>query len=847
MIKLAATLAFRLFRHEVKRGELTIIILAVVLAVASVLSLSLFSERLQSALNERSAEFIAADRQLRARQPVPDEWLAQAESFGLQQAFQINVRSMTFHDDKLALAEVHAVDSNYPLKGQVSISDRPFGEPRVTDRLPQPGEVWADARLLQQLGAQRGDRIAVGDIDLQISDILTELPDNGFSLFNTDPIVLMSAADIPQANITGAGARVNYKYFFTGTEPALSAYYDYLQPMLSTDIHRWQSVADDQSPLGASIRRAEQYFLLASLLAIILAATAIAVASQRFSQRHYDPVAIMKTLGASSSLIKRVFLWQIGIIALVGIMFGLAIGWGIQAMVAEAVAERVDISLQQWHWRPFWVAVFTGLLCSVMFSLYPLLQLFSVPPLRVLRQDLSVRFGQRSLQYALTGSSVFILMYAYSQQLLLSLILFGSGIALVAVLMVATLGLISAGRRLGQGRIGSWQLAWARIRRRAWDNGIQLISFSITLMLLLLVLVMRNDLVQEWQAQIPTGTPNYFLINIQDEQRDPMRSHFAKFGLELSQDDFYPFTRARFVAVNGESFNTELAVDDENSQSPRQEADRGLGREANLTWSMTLQADNEIISGEWFGERATLDEAGHYPVSVEEGIADRMDLELNDILTFNLAGQMIDVKITSIRRVNWQSFQPNFFFVLHPDAVRDYVPTYITSFYFAPEDKRQVTELMRPFQSVTLFDIEARLEQVRGIVSQVSTAVEFILVLVLIAGSLVLLAQVQSSMDERLQEMTILRTLGANGRLIRFSIINEFIIIGGCAGLLAAITNELSLYLLQTQLFQLPGSWHIEYWLIAPLVGALVVATLGAVGCSRLLSMNTSALLRRVF
>ena len=844
---MVANLAWRLFKHEARRGELTIILFAIILSVAAVLSLSLFSERLQGALVERSSQFIAADSQLRSRKPISDEWMRQAEAEGLATAEQVSTRSMAFGEQKMSLVDLRAVSPQYPLKGEIQLADKPFGTTTATDKSPAAGEIWIDSRLFQLLDVKIGETVYIGDGEFTVGQVLSEIPDQGFSVFNTDPMVLIALEDLARTNITGPGSRVTYKAYFTGEDSLIEAYYDWLRPNLDDELHRWQRVGDDESAIGRSIARAERYFLLASLLAIVLAAVAIAVAAQRYSQRHFDPVAIFKTLGATKQMIRRVYVLQILFITVLGIIIGIVAGVIIQQLVVTALAGQVDVSLDVWHWRPLFIAVLTGSICAILFSLYPLLRLFSVPPLRVLRRDMDAGLSSRGLQFGASGGAIFLLMWVYSRDLEISAILFGSGVLLVVALLGVTFGLIAIGRRLGQGAMGAWQLAWARIRRRAMDNSVQLISFSVTIMLLLVVLVMRNDMIAQWRAQLPVDTPNYFMANITEAQKTPLENHFAE--NQVTVDEFYPVVRGRFVAVNDERVNTEVTKEEEPEQS---EGRRGLGREANLSWSDKLQRENTVVQGQWHenwepaGDDLTAEGRQVYPVSVEEGVAQRLNITLDDLLTFNVGSEIVVTRVTSIREVNWQTMQPNFFFVLHPAAMQEFSATYITSFHLDGARKADITALMQPFSSVTLFDVDARINQVREIIDQVSLAVEFILVLVLIAGSLVLFAQVQASMDERQQELAILRTLGARGSLIRFSVINEFLIIGTVAGLMAAMANEVSLYLLQSRIFDMQGSMHFEYWIIAPLVGALVVGMLGGIGCYRLLRLNTGQLLRKM-
>ncbi|WP_299074709.1 FtsX-like permease family protein, partial [uncultured Paraglaciecola sp.] len=636
------SLAWRLFRHETKRGELTIILLAIILSVASVLSLSLFSERLKYALTEKSAEFIAADRVLNSNNPADPAWIEKAQEMGLNTAHQTYARSMVFANEQMDLVDLRAADSGYPLKGKVKVAEKPFVQGMAIDRLPASGEAWIESQLFQTLAIAVGDNIEVGEKEFIVTKVLTEVPDAGFSVFGGDPKVLISKRDLAAAKVEGPGSRIDYSYFFTGNSADLDDYYTWLEPQLDREIHNWNSIEDDESGIGQAVGRAGQYFLLASLLAIVLAAVSIAVAAQRYSMRHYDPVAIMKTLGAPKKMVQQIYLLQILFITALGITIGAILGFVIQQLVVTAVADQVDVSIDVWHWRPLIIAIFTGTVCAVLFSLYPLMKLFSVSPLRVLRRDLGANLSSRLIQFVASGGAIFLLMLAYSQNLKVSAILFVSGIVLVVSLLAVTYVLIWAGRKLGQGKMGAWQLAWARIHRRAMDNSVQLISFAVTIMLLLVVLVMRNDMVTQWQDQLPEGTPNYFLVNVSHAQLPDLQQHFADSQVDIKS--FYPVVRGRFVAVNEEKVRT--AVSKEDSDKPQTGRD-GLGREANLTWSNDLQTGSKIVEGQWFDLDNSKDSESvrPYEVSIEKSIAMRMQLGLGDVLTFNIGSEIVDVEV----------------------------------------------------------------------------------------------------------------------------------------------------------------------------------------------------------
>lgn len=854
------SIAWRLFCHESKRGELTIILLAISLSVASVLALSLFSERLQYALTEKAANYFTADRMLWSANPAPTQWLEKAKQSELTMATQLRSNSMLFAGDAMSLVFVRAIDENFPLKGTIRIAPQPFAEGADTDLTPAQGEIWLESRIFQLLNVQLGSMVELGDIKLKVTQVLAQLPDQGFSLGNSSPHVVINITDIKAAGLIGQHSNAWFSYSFVGSDEAIIQYEDWLLPQLDNEVHGWDTAEDAKDFwLSRTIRKAGQYFLLSSLLAIILASISIAVAAQRYCQRHYDPVAIMKTLGGSNSQIRKIFLLQIGFISIAGIIIGTSIGYVFQYGISTLIANQLNIELSGWYWRPFIIAIFTGCCCAFLFSVYPLMKLFSVPPLRVLRRDIDAKPLKFTFNLLASGIAIFLLMWAYSNDLKISAILFASGVILVLVLLAITLVFITLGRRYAQaefspGLAGAWNLAWARIQRRAMGNSIQLISFSLTIMLLLIVIVLRNDMLEQWRSQLPEGTPNYFLANITKQELPELQRHLATF--DVFPKEYYPVIRSRLTAINDETIDTtidkvkkknekeekEIKIEDK-GKAKEESTDKereGFGREVNLTWRDTLPFKNEIVEGTWWEKDVP------NSVSVEEKVAGELNIIIGDKITFNIGSQIVTASVTNLRSVNWQTMQPNFYFILNPDAVTDISPTYITAFNLAKDQKSELNKMLKPFPTLSLFDVDYRIQQVKDVIKQVSAAVEFILILILCAGSLVLIAQVQASIEERQQELAILRTLGAKGKLIQQSVVLEFVIVGIISGIIAAFANEIALYMLQTNIFEMEYSFHFEFWLLAPLVGASVVGCLGALTCWRLLRINTLKLIREV-
>ncbi|RUO26144.1 ABC transporter permease [Aliidiomarina minuta] len=827
-------ISWRLLKHELKRGELTIMAAAVSLAVCAVLSLSLFSERLQAGLLERSAEFLAADRVLRSRAEINTEWLTRAEQEGLQWAQRVSFNSMAFAAEELALVDIKAVSAGYPLRGQLETADSPYASGEVTTDLPQSGETWVHSQLFQRLQLNIGDELEVGDSVFIVTRVLTHEPDSGLNVFTDSPNVLIAYQDLEATGLIQPGSRVNYNYLFAGEPAAIERYEDWLLPQLDDVTQRWRGITDGDTPLAASLQRAEQFMLLASLLGVVLAATAVAVAAQRYCQRNYDAVAIMKTLGGRKGTIQRIFTLHLLLLTFFSIILGLVLGWLLQGAVIIWVSSQLGQSLPAAGAGPYGLAIATGLLCALMFSLYPLLRLIKVPPLRVLHRELGGSSVRAWLQWLLGGTTIYVLMVMYSGSWLLSAALLAGGSLAVLLLMGISRLFIRASRQAGMQAGSSWRLAMAGLQRRARQNSVQMISFATALMLFLLVLALRNELLADWQDQLPDDAPNYFVVNVAPDQVQPMSEMFER--EQVSATSLYPMVPGRLTAINDELVRDEVSKEERDASEFRE----GFGRELQLTWLADLPPNNEIVRGSWFAE----DSSGE--VSVESQVADRLGLNLGDELSFRVGGDEFTVPVTSIREVDWNTMQPNFYMIFDPAVLTDSSATYIASFHLDESRKAELYNLFSDFPQVSLIDVDDIIQQLREVIQQVSLAITFVLVLVVLAGGLVLVAQVQATLEEREQELVILRTLGAPTKLLSRAVTYEFLILGALAGLIAAIAMELSVFLLQTQAFGMQPSLHWRFWLLGPVTGAVIVAVLGRFVCRRLLAQNAATLIRNL-
>lgn len=822
--------SLRLLQHELRRGELTIIFIAIVLAVATVFSLSGFSHQIQHAILAKSTSFIAADRVFSSSRPIPDEIIAKSDEMEIESALKLELGSMVFANDKLQLAEVNAVGAQYPLRGELLVRDAAGNIQSVKG--PKSGEVWVEQKLLSILGIEIGDTVEVGMAPLKVAGVVTQIPDASFSVFTSGPNLFLNVDDMPKTELIQPGSRLGYKALFAGELADIEAFEEWIKPQVN-ETQRWYDIQSSRSALSSSLDRAESYLSLASMLGIVLAAVAVAVASRRYGQRHQPMVAVFKAMGASQKHITNLYCLHWGLLSLISILVGLVIGFGLQQIGLNAMQDYLEITSRASLVGPLLIAIATGVLCAVAFAIVPLKQLVKIRPLSVIRGFEQSDFHWLQVVPAITA--LYLLLYLFSKNWLLSLVLLAGGALVSGLLLVLGQVFVSAGRGVGSKSGKSLHLAFANLKRRAKENSVQLVSFTIAIKLLLMITVIRTDLIGEWQAQLPDNTANRFLVNISQQQVDEVDRFMTEQNIPGS--GLYPVVRGRLIAINEDSVTKEVTKEED--KEPEQQR-RGVGRELNMTWRDELPDTNEVVAGEWFVEGDTRPQ-----VSVEQGVAERLDVNVGDKLTFQVGSEDFTVDVTSIRTVDWQSFQPNFFMVFNSYVLQDFPASYISS-HFVPSDKVQTfNRFLAQYPTISMIDIEAMINQLKLVIDQVSIAIEFILVLVVIAGSLVLIAQVQASMEEREREIAILRTLGAKGSLLRNSVLLEFVCLGLVAGLMASIAMEVAVFFIQRNVFDMTPSLHLSYWGLGITSGAIFVGVVGMLSCWRLLNMSSVTLIRR--
>ena len=813
--------ALRMLLRTWRGGQLGLIVWSLVLAVSVVTSVSLLAERIERALTAESSAFLAADLVVRGNKATPTEWIVEAQQQGVETSQMLTFASMVYHESDMHLASIKAVQSNYPLRGFIKRSTTAFtlDESLIekVDYGPAKGETWVDARLLPLLNIELGATIELGETELKVTQIIIEEPDGGsYSFFGAR--VLMNWDDVEAAGIVQPGSRVTYKYLMAEGEDAnvFARYSDWLKSKLS--IHDRLITPDEaQASIASTMDKGRRFLLLAGSIGVVLAGIALALASHHFAAGQTRQVALLKSWGISASRVRSLYLQQSLWLGLAGSLAGLVVGYLFHELLISIVREWLPIALPAAGIRPWITGLATGLLCLGGFTLPALWHLPAQSPLAVLRQDVQVKPVSAVVRGLFGIGAVAGLLLWYSNSLYLSLAILAGFALTAAATLVIGLAMLRLGKNYGQ-RLGSiWRLAFNNLWRRKSQSLIQMVGFSGAIALLMIMVVVRTSLIDEWRFQLAEDAPNHFLVNVAPYELDGVRDMVNDQDLETA--GWYAMVRGRMTAINGEPI-TEAQKDSHES----------FRRELNLSWTSDLPEGNKVTAGQWWDEVDTSAEIA--PVSLEDELAGELGLELGDQITFSVGGLTFLSEVVNTRSLNWDNMTPNFYFLFPEGLLEEYPRTSMTSLYIPPQQKLLVNDLLRKYPTVQVIELDKIIDRIRTIVSQVTRGLEVMTLLILSCGVLVMFAAVSLSMSERLQESAILRTLGSSRRLILGIQLIEFSTLGIMAGLLASIGAEAAIAMLQRFMFDLPFALHPWLWIAGPLAGGVLVGALG-VGYSR--------------
>ncbi|EOV8087343.1 putative ABC transporter permease subunit YbbP [Providencia rettgeri] len=794
---------WRWFWREWKTPSLLIVWLALTLAVACVLALGRISDRIENSMSYQSRELLAGDLVLRSSHPSDPAWLQEAEKEGLTLSQQISFSTMAYatedEEARPQLVLVKAADKAYPLYGD--LITEPAG------LTPIKGEILVAPRLLELLNLNVGDNIDIGDATLKVSGKLIQEPDSGFNPFQIAPRVLIAIEDAPLTGAIQLGSRLTYRDMFAGDRQLIDAFQQKYEQELRND-QRWFTLSENNGAVGKTFQRAQQFLLLSVLLTLLLAIAAVVVSMTHYCRSRHQLIAVLKTLGAGRSALRQWIIGQWLVILIAAALLGSLLGLAFEGILMQILGAMLPKELPPASSMPWVWAIGTLFIIAIIVGSRPYYQLMATQPSRVLRED--AKSPVWPLYYYLPIVILIVVgglfVFAGVNPLLWSIL---AGIVVVAILL-ALIGWVGLwGLRHIKFRQLSLRLSVSRLLRQPLQTITQMSAFSLSFMLLALLILVRGDLLDRWQQQLPADSPNYFLINMNQSQLEPVTKLLAEF--DVKPTEFNPVVLARLTNINDQS-----AIEWADQRDPNNNTVR---RELSLTWQSDLAPANVVDEGTWPPK------AGE--VSIEQTVVKELGLKLGDKLTFNAGAQVFSATVSSIRTVDWESLRPNFYFIFSEESLSQMPATWLSSFHYEG-DGQLLTQLSRHYPTINVLDTGAIITQIQQILQQVSQALEVMVVLVIFCGLLLLLAQIQVGMSQRERELVVYRTLGASKKLMRRTLWSEFALLGLMAGLAAAFGAEIALWLLQSKVFDFPWQPEWRMWVFLPLCAAILLSICGS-------------------
>ena len=816
----------RLLWRDWRGGQLNLVVSALVLAVMVVTAVSLFADRVERGLNQQISSFLAADLALRGGIAISEEYRDKALELNLETADTAGFRSMVFAGDKNHLASVKAVSDAYPLRGEIELSNNLAGGDVIRlSNGPTKGEAWVEARLFNLLDIQLGDKIEVGYINLTVSKLIVNEPDRGSGFGSAGARVMMSTTDLADSKLIRPGSRIGYRLLMSGTPADISAYQTwYEQKELAlkdtTEIkhYRLSTPENAEEQLSEAMQRGRAFLLLSGTIGVLLAGLAMALASQRYASRLTDQVALMKAWGQSTASIRRSQFIRLFLIAAISTLIGMFLGWLAHYLLLEVAKGVFSVELPLPSARPWIVATVTGFVCVLGFALPALWHLPAIAPLKVLRRDIPDSLMGQGRRLLIGILALLLLTYWYSGSLMTSSLFLGAIFVLFGVCSLIALQFLKLVQGLGSWRGSFVRLGLANLWRRKGQTLVQLVGFSTTLMLLLIVTGLRTNLIAEWQAQLPSDTPSHFMYNVADSEIDGVKQLLA--NSDVTTMPWFSMVRGRLVAINGDAIKRE-----------RMSKSDALSREVNFTQTSELPESNKVVEGQWWSSAPQGIE-----FSMEQEVAKEIGLKIGDNVEFSVGGIKFTAKLTNIRSVNWQSMNLNFYVIFYPGALDKFAPNWVTAVRAKTEDVEYgalakqapfVGEMVKQFPAAVVIELGDIVSRIRDVIDRVTQGLELILMLVLVCGALVLFAAIGVSYDERLRENAILRTLGSSKKIIIGALTVEYAALGAIAGLIASTGAEVVLFIVQTRLFDLEPQWHLSLWFLGIGAGVTLITVLG--------------------
>ena len=814
----AFSLSWRLLLRQGRSGALGLLAAGLIVATAALVAVSLFTDRIGRALEREAGESLAADLVVAGRERLPHELIQQAESMGLSTAEVVLISTAVFVGDDSMLIDVKGVSQGYPLRGQLRLADRLGGSDEAVVAIPERGTAWLEPRGLRYLDAEVGDSTELGFNQLTISRALVFEPDSGGGRFMLAPRMMVNLDDLLESELLGPGARARYRLLVAGNEGDVASFQRWIEPRLEEE-QSLITVRDTEDQTAMALTQARRFLGIAALTTVILAAVAILLSALRFASAQRDLVALLKSFGATGNQVMAalslMLLWLVIVAVIIGGVGGL-IG---QSLIAQILADGPAGALPPPRLMPVLAGGLFTLLLAAGFALPPLLNLRQVPPMRILNRSLDSGIGLSKLLWILPIAGALAIPVLQLQDARLALIVLGGSAVLAGLLALFGWLAMLATRALSRNASAAWRFGLAGLHRRRAAGVVQVTALGLGLMALLLLMIVRTELLDQWRGSLSPDTPDHFLVNIQPGQVEAVEDELIRVGARNLQ--VRPMANVNLVASSG-SLNSD---------------DRMAGQ-INLSWIDELPPANRVIEGEFFGPDATGE------VSLADMWAQRLGVQLGDELTFESGARQFTATVTSIREVDWNSFNVNFFVLLSPEASEQLPHQYIASFYLADGDGSVLRPISRQWPNVSIIDIGALIQRIGEIIDRVSSAAQVVFFFTLLAGVVVLLAALEATRDERRHESALIRTLGADNPMVRRGLLIEYGIMAIIAALLATLGAAVTGWLLAREMFEFTYQPSLRLFLIGFSVSVLLVVGSGWLGNRSVLATPPVRILR---
>lgn len=805
-------LAWQQLKANWRAGDLRVLLLALVLAVAAITSVNAFSQRIAGHLNSQGGILLGGDLVVISDHVIPENYFEQARKLGLKATHTAEFPSMLVHQSRSQISEIKALENAFPLRGDFSVRLAPNAAPTLLMHPPAKGEVWLEPRLMNVLALEFGDSVTLGSQTLKVAGVLEREPSRGGDMFNFAPRVMMNAQDLAATGLIQFGSRVKYQLIVAGETPQLNAFSTWAMQHLQRG-ERLEDVKTARPEIKSALDKAEIFLGLSAMVSVMLAIVAMLLASGPYLNRNLDTFAMLRCFGATSRMIQTILLWQTVWVALIGGLMGCLLGFALQEGLATLAGRLFVESHAPTTIWPFALGLLISLLVMLSLMWPHLSAIRTMPTVTILRRETETSLKQDWLNYLPISFVVLMLMFwqaktlkmamAVSAGLVLTCLIVGA-LACVMVHLLFKLRL-----RSHRPIATSIQIGLTNLRRRMRLSVAQMIAFSLGMMVIVLLSIIKTDLMAAWRDSLPADAPNRFVINLQPDQLKAFHQTFA--DQVLSAPQVHAMVRARLVAINQQKVNTD------SYQNER--AKRLVSREFNLSWAADMQTDNKLLEGQWWKP----EDAGKPYVSLEQELAQNLNIRLGDTLSYDVAGTPLTLKVTSIRRVEWDSMRANFFAVTPPHTIDQLPASYMTAFYLPPQQAAFVQQLVSSFPNLTVIDVAALMEQVRAIMEKMSVAVSYVFLFSLITGLAVLYAALIATQNARIRESTLLRVLGASKQQVSMAMLAEFFAIALSAVLVAVLLANAVAWYVSTHLLEIAYAWNFTITAIALLSAILLI------------------------